>query len=231
MTTPQPPPAPDLEDLHPPLAAYVEKRWSEVDAIPDERRAALDKLAGWVRRSVGASESASLTFICTHNSRRSHMTQLWAQTAAAVMGVPGIKTFSGGTEATAFNPRAVAAMTRAGFDIERPDDADNPHYAVGYGPSSPRMEAFSKVFGHEANPKEGFVAVMTCSQADASCPFVPGAAYRVSLPYEDPKASDGTEREAGAYDARVAQVATEMLYVFSRAVPSGDRHGSERSNP
>ena len=55
------------------------------------------------------------------------------------------------------------------------------------------MEAteFSKHYGDPANPQQGFAALMVCGEADAACPFVKGAALRVSMPYLDPKIYDG----------------------------------------
>ena len=57
---------------------------------------------------------------------------------------------------------------------------------------------------------------MTCSEADEACPVVLGAALRIPIRYEDPKIYDGTHEESTAYDARCLQIATEMLYLFSR---------------
>lgn len=143
------------------------------------------------------------------------MGQVWAATAAAHHGIDGVRTYSGGTEATAFNPRAVAAMQRAGFAIENPG-GQNPHYLVRFAETGPSMECFSKSYDDPANPGEGFAAIMTCSEADEACPVVLGAALRLPLRYDDPKVADGTSEEAAAYDERCLQIATEMLYLFSR---------------
>ncbi|MCK4776283.1 MAG: protein-tyrosine-phosphatase, partial [Candidatus Krumholzibacteria bacterium] len=62
---------------------------------------------------------------------------------------------------------------------------------------------------------EDFCAVMTCSQADKNCPVVVGASMRVAIPYDDPKAFDGTDQEAANYDERCRQISREMLYLFS----------------
>ena len=202
--------------LHPALAEHVRDHVRRIDAIAPPRREALDQLAAWIAERRAASEPVRLLFICTHNSRRSHMGQLWAATAAAYFGVDDVTTFSGGTEATAFNPRAVASLRRAGFVIDTSDDGDNPRYEVSYSTSRPAMQAWSKVYDDAANPSDGFAAVMTCSAADEACPFVRGADVRIAIPYDDPKAADGTPAEAATYDARSAQIATEMLYVFSR---------------
>ena len=76
------------------------------------------------------------------------------------------------------------------------------------------MEAWSKVYTNDANPTQGFCAIMTCSEADEACPAVFGAKARVSLPFEDPKKADGTPQEAETYLARCQQVATELAFVF-----------------
>jgi len=201
--------------LYPELASYVASILPDIQTISEDRRRPLDELASFIDSRLAAGESAELTFICTHNSRRSHISQLWAATAAAYYGVRGVETYSGGTEATAFNPRAVAAMRRAGFHIED-GKGDNPHYRVTFSAEAPVLECFSKKYDDDFNPKDSFAAIMTCSEADKHCPFVFGAASRIAVPYVDPKESDGTPQEASTYDARVRQIAAEMFYVFSR---------------
>lgn len=155
----------------------------------------------------------------THNSRRSHLAQIWAQAAALHYRVPGVEVYSGGTEATAFNPRAVAALRRAGFDIQASADGNgsNPRYLVRFGGRSEPLECFSKIYSQPPNPQADFCAVMTCSEADRNCPLVAGATVRIALPYDDPKAFDGNPQESAAYDERCRQIAREMLYVFSQA--------------
>lgn len=143
------------------------------------------------------------------------MGQLWAAAAATHFGVEAVSTYSGGTEVTEFHPRAVAAMRRAGFALDA-SDGENPHYSVTYSDEAPTIECFSKVYDDRRNPSEGFAAIMTCSDADEACPVVLGAALRVPLRYDDPKSADGSPTEAGVYDARSMQIATEMLYLFSQ---------------
>lgn len=207
--------APGQVALYPALQANVQALKQGFDAIPDERKKQLKKLALFIQSKQASGETAELTFICTHNSRRSHLSQLWAATAAAYYGVEGVKTHSGGTEATAFNPRAVAAVERAGFRVERPE-GENPHYQVTFSDEAPAQECFSKKYDDPVNPSSGFAAVMTCSEADKNCPTVEGASLRVALPFVDPKEADGTPEEAATYDARSRQIGTEMFYLFSR---------------
>jgi len=198
------------------LVSYLGDRLTEVDRILADRRTTMEQLARFVVERVEAGQPALLTFICTHNSRRSHMAQLWAQTAAHYFGVDRVETYSGGTEATAFNPRAVAALQRAGFLIDGQGEGGNPIYRVRWAESSAPMECFSKVYDRAPNPAEGFCAVMTCSAADSACPVVSGAGARIAIPFDDPKNFDGTDQETVKYDERCRQIAREMLYAFSR---------------
>lgn len=182
---------------------------------PEDRKDVLQKLTDYIHEKQTAGEKPLLNFICTHNSRRSQLAQVWAQTAAAYYGVE-VDCFSGGVEVTAFNPRAVEALKRAGFQITQKTEGANPVYEVRYALEARPIEAFSKIFDDPINPDRRFAAVMTCSDADENCPFIPGAEKRIALNYEDPKAFDGTPRETEKYDERSRQIATELLYVFAK---------------
>lgn len=194
------------------LQVYVSTLIEEEPLIPLARQQALAKLASYINEKQ-KGQSIALNFICTHNSRRSHLGQIWTAVAAAFYGLDHINTFSGGTEATAFNPRAVAAMIRAGFKIENPG-GENPHYQVAYGAGGPPLECFSKVYDDPFNPRDNFAAIMTCSDADENCPIIPGAEMRLALTYEDPKAADDTPEEAQRYDERVRQIGREIFYAM-----------------
>ncbi len=213
----------DAPALYPEVETFVRARVAEFDQIPLERRAVLGNLGSYVRAQLDSSGRCQLIFICTHNSRRSHMGQVWCAIAAAFYERPGVVAYSGGTESTAFNPRAVDALRRAGLRIEQTTQADNPIYHVRFSDAVPAITCFSKVFDQAPNPKQGFAAVMTCAQADAACPSVPGADARFAIPYEDPKAFDGDKLESIMYDERCAQIAREMLYLFSQVREIGSR--------
>lgn len=203
--------------LHPDLQRYVNDRViPAVAAIPAERKESLDQIAAFVKERKAASATADLTFICTHNSRRSHLSQLWAATAAWNFGQDHVRTYSGGTEATAFNPRAVAAVERAGFHVVKPE-GKNPVYEVSFTSDRNFEPCWSKKYDDAANPQKDFCAVMTCSEADKNCPIVFGALDRISLPYNDPKEADGTPEEAARYDERCLQIAAELWYVMQQA--------------
>ncbi|MCF0041443.1 protein-tyrosine-phosphatase [Dyadobacter fanqingshengii] len=206
----------DKKALNPKLSAYIETVKANFSKIPLDRIEELDKIAAFIQKQVNASQPVQLTYICTHNSRRSHFGQIWAAVAGAYYNIPNVKTYSGGTEATAFNERAVAACERAGFEITKTSEGKNPVYHVSYGADTEPVKAFSKKYDEASNPQSDFCAIMTCSQADEACPVVKGSTARVAVPYDDPKAFDGTPQETVKYDERCKQIATETLYVFSK---------------
>ncbi len=182
--------------------------------ITEERKAILADYISYIRQKHEKGQTVHLNFICTHNSRRSQFSQIWAQTAADYYGVPA-QCYSGGVEVTAFNERAVASIKRSGFQVSQ-EGENNPVYAVQYAGDGQLIRAFSKVFDDPANALPAFAAIMTCSHADENCPFIPGAEVRIPVRYEDPKAFDDTPEEADRYDERSMQIANEMFYVFSQ---------------
>lgn len=197
---------------------YLREAAASFSDIPPERQKLLGEIAVAIRQEQQQKKTARLTFICTHNSRRSHFGQVWAAVAAHYFGLKNIETFSGGTEATAFNPRAVVALERIGFRVENPS-GENPHYRLYFAEDTEALVCFSKKYDDPANPQHDFFALMTCSEADENCPFIPGVKHRFSLTYRDPKEADDTPEEAQRYNERCRQIATEMLYLMQKARP------------
>lgn len=201
--------------IYPELSNVIKSYLGNFDQIPGERKKVLEKLAAFVHGKMKHGNRTDLIFICTHNSRRSHLSQVWAQTAAEFYNVKNVDTYSGGTEVTALNPRVVKALTSVGYRIERLNENANPVYEVRYSDDVEPMRLFSKTYDDETNPKEKFGAVMTCARADQNCPMVTGAETRIAITYEDPGAADNTLNEATAYAESVRQIGEEMLYAFS----------------
>ena len=187
-----------------------------IEAISKERKQALQPLIDYIQTKVTRNKNANLNFICTHNSRRSHLSQVWAQAAAHFYNIKNVYCYSGGTEATALFPMAAKTLEQAGFKIEVLSEGKNPVYAIKYAENEHPIIGFSKTFDHPFNPKCEFAAIMTCSDADANCPFIPGSEKRIPVKYDDPKAFDNTPQQAEKYEERSNQIATEMLYVFSK---------------
>ncbi len=184
--------------------------------ISMERQTVLQPLIAYIQLKVSEGKSIRLNFICTHNSRRSHLSQIWAQTMAFHFGVNKVFCYSGGTEATAMFPKVGETLTQQGFEIQKLSEASNPVYAVKFDENEPAVIFFSKKFDDAFNPISGFGAIMTCSSADEGCPFISGAEQRLPIRYEDPKAFDGTELMNAKYAERSLDIATEMYFVFSQ---------------
>ncbi|HNV30089.1 MAG TPA: protein-tyrosine-phosphatase [Cyclobacteriaceae bacterium] len=202
--------------LYPTLGNKISQFEKDYSQIPEDRKQLLNLLVEFIEKKQKAGEPITLNFICTHNSRRSHIAQLWAQAAAHYYGIKNVFCFSGGTEATAFNPRAVKAMQAAGFSITKTKEGENPVYEVRYADDAAPVIAFSKTYDDPFNHNKDFAAIMTCSHADENCPLVLGASGRIALTYDDPKEFDGTRLETEKYTERVHQIGTEIFYAFSQ---------------
>lgn len=184
--------------------------------VPAERKICLQPLIAYLNEKVDNGERIRLNFICTHNSRRSHLSQVWAQTMAYHFGLKDLFCYSGGTEATAMFTKVAETLASQGFEILQLAEGSNPVYAVKYALNEPPIMCFSKVYDNRFNPASGFGAIMTCSNADEGCPLVMGAEARFSIKYEDPKISDGTPEQTAVYRQRSLEIAREMFYVFSQ---------------
>ncbi len=195
------------------LKAYIVEATYAMENLPEERKATLEEIGEYLLTEMETGNTAKVIFICTHNSRRSHMAQIWFQTLASYYGIDSVASYSGGTEATKFHPNAAEAMKRAGFTIKPiPSPEERPIYSVYDGVV--QQFVFSKKFNAVENPQSGFAAVMVCSEADASCPIVRGADARFSLPHEDPRYFDDSPSMEVKYDERVWQIALEMAYTL-----------------
>jgi len=198
------------------LYTEIQKSIAKIDlnTISTARKMVLQPLVDYVQEKVSSNSEIRLNFICTHNSRRSHLCQVWAQTLAKHHGVQ-ITSYSGGTEATALFSAAKNTLVNSGFQVQQLSEASNPVYAIGYSENDAPIIGFSKTFDNAFNPSSEFAAILTCSQADEGCPFIAGAEKRIPITYIDPKVFDNTPQQQEKYAERSMQIATEMSYVFS----------------
>lgn len=187
----------------------------QFDSISLDRKAVLLQLSDYIHAKIDSKLPIQLMYVCTHNSRRSHFGQIWSAVSADFYSIPQVSTFSGGTESTAFHPNAIQALMDTGFEIFSADSTnENPRYTVQFGENQ-RTVCFSKVYNDSVNPTNAFAAIMTCSDAEENCPFIPGVELRVGTTYDDPKAFDGTVLQSEKYMERSNQIALETLFVFS----------------
>lgn len=200
------------------LFINIENQIKKLDetSISVERQNIAQPLVDYIQSRVDSKQEIRLNFICTHNSRRSHLSQVWAQTLAHYFDIKNVFCYSGGTETTALFPMAAKTLENTGFEIEVIADGSNPIYAIKYAADAHPILGFSKKFDSNFNPNSNFVAVLTCSSADKECPYIPNAEVRIPMTFEDPKAFDNTPQQAEKYNERSLQIATELKYVFSK---------------
>lgn len=184
--------------------------------INQGRNPILRPLVEYIQQRLDLGKDINLNFICTHNSRRSHLCQVWAQIAAAYYQIPKVNCYSGGTEETALFPKIAETLRNQGVDVQIISEAANPIYALKYDVNAQPIIGFSKKYDDPFNPQSDFAAIMTCSQADGGCPFIPGAEKRVPITFEDPRMSDNTPQQDEVYYNRSLEIAAEMFYVFSQ---------------
>lgn len=199
----------------PKVIQHCDKCLKDINNISDQRKAELQSVSAFIRAKKDLGLPIKVIVICTHNSRRSHFGQIWLKVAANYYDVE-IETYSGGTEATAFHPNAVASVERCGFDVNADENEVNPNYAISYSENEPPIQCYSKRFDHTDNPSETFGAILVCNDAAEACPFVPGADERFVLPYNDPKEFDGSSIRKEKYDERCLQIGAEMFYIISQ---------------
>ncbi|QNM86742.1 hypothetical protein H9W90_06395 [Polaribacter pectinis] len=182
--------------------------------LEETRKSLLGKIAKEIANEYAKNERVNLNFICTHNSRRSQLGQVWSFFAANYFDL-NIRAYSGGTEVTAFHRNTVKTLQKVGFTFDLVDFShQNPKYLISYNGSKKSILGFSKRFDNPANP-EPFIAITTCNNADTNCPFIPTASHRFHLPFVDPKASDDTDHKEETYLKTNRQIAGEVFYIFS----------------
>lgn len=207
--------------LFPALVDYI----SDLDSktISKTRKEALQQLVKCLQEKVNQQVAIRLNFICTHNSRRSHFAQVWTQALAAYFGLEIVYSYSGGTETTAVFPMVLETLLITGFQVKPLTQGQNPIYSIKYGENEPPLIGFSKEWNHFFNPKNQFIAILTCAEADEACPTIFGAEKRISLPFVDPKIYDNTPLQVQKYGETSLQIATELFYVFAKIKTENDQ--------
>ncbi len=108
-------------------------------------------------------------FLCVYNSARSQI----AEGLAGELGKGRIEAYSAGLSATTVNPYAIQVMKEIGVNIS--------------SQRSKSLEVFT-------NQQFDFVITL-CSEAEESCPVMPGEAKRLHWPFPDPARVRGGEKE------------------------------------
>lgn len=182
--------------------------------IEDPRKELLQKIATFIVKELKNNQSVNINYICTHNSRRSQLAQVWSNFATHYFHFNEIESFSGGTVVTSFYRNTVKTLQEVGFNFQLIEFShQNPVYLIAYKNCEHPIFGFSKLYNNELN-KTPFIAITTCSSADENCPFISEAIERFHLPFNDPKQFDNTLYKAEKYLETNKQIAGEIHYLF-----------------
>ena len=188
----------------------------DINTLGNKREVALESLIDYIQEKHNKKEDILLNFICTHNSRRSHLSQIWAQTMASFFDIKNVYCYSGGTESTKIYPMVIETMESIGFEIKKLSEGNNSIYSIKYNNNDMPIIGFSKSYNDSFNPKSNYAAIMVCSSADEACPVVNGCEKRISLTFDDPKDFDNSPLQKEKYLERSIEIATNLYYVFSK---------------
>jgi len=194
--------------LYPKLSQYLESLDLPIAA---DRQSLWSKLAAQMR---SRPEPIVLNFICTHNARRSVLSQSWAHALAHHNGINDLIAYSGGAESTFIHPNSIATLKHIGFQIETVETGPNPLYRLNCGEESQPLSLFSKRFD-DPSAEFPYHAILVCSKSDSTCPFIPNAKTRNLIPFEDPGLFDQDDNWLNHYLKASAQIASELQYFFS----------------
>jgi len=182
--------------------------------LNETRKELLLKVASKIIETYQSNGSVTMNYICTHNSRRSQIGQVWTFFASQYFNLD-IKPFSGGTEITAFHRNTVNTLKEVGFTFHVKEFShENPVYQVSFEGTENYILGFSKKYDHPLNTTPYF-AITTCDSADENCPFIPEAIDRFHLPYKDPKYADNTSEQGKAYLYTNEIIASEVFFIFN----------------
>jgi arsenate reductase len=192
---------------------FFQKALKDVE-LSDDRKSLLLNISGFIVDELKSNRTVHLNFICTHNSRRSQLAQVWAHYAIDYFQLNNINSFSGGTETTAFFSNTVKTLQEVGFEFHIKDFShQNPIYEISFKKMNTKILGFSKVYNDPMN-EQPFMAITTCSNADENCPFISEAVKRFHLPFTDPKIADNTPNALEIYKKTSKLIAGEIGFLI-----------------
>jgi arsenate reductase len=112
----------------------------------------------------------NVLFICTGNSARSQI----AESILRKKAEKYFTVYSAGTEPKGINPYTIRVMKEAGYDLSNNKSKHLNEYL-----GKIKME----------------IVIAVCSEGDKNCPIFPGVGIKLSWPFEDPAAFEGSEEE------------------------------------
>ena len=172
--------------------------------LRDYQKRRVKKISEELRGEINSCNK--IVFICTHNSRRSQLCEVWGSILSKRFNLD-LSFFSAGTEKTEVCGEAIKSLERAGMDFT----------IVGNNILiQNKIELHSKTL--DEIKEDEFISLITCSDAEKNCPIDPRSKKNIKLFYDDPKKYDGTKEESDEYDKTCKLIASELNRIFKLLV-------------
>ena len=172
--------------------------------LRDYQKRRVKKISEELRGEINSCNK--IVFICTHNSRRSQLCEVWGSILSKRFNLD-LSFFSAGTEKTEVCGEAIKSLERAGIEIGIGGKIKLMHNQI---------ELHSKTL--DEIKEDEFIAIMTCSDAEKNCPVEPRSKKNIKLFYDDPKKYDGTIEASVEYDKTCRLIASELNAIFKTLV-------------
>lgn len=201
------------------IVSKINQLEGQVNLITAKRKEELKHLAELIVSEYDDYGEVDIIVICTENSLRSQLVQLWVKSISENYNLDFLNAFSGGTKVTSFNSNMVNALSDYGFSIEKLNDIENPGYLISQSEDDKSTDVmFSKLYDDEFNPEYDFIALIVCDVAAENCPVVEDSSHRLVLPYENVKQFDNTEEQLDKYKEKIEEIGREMMFMIMNVV-------------
>ena len=178
------------------------KFFSRIDSFnPNQKRKKrLDNIASVINENL--NKTRSIVFLCTHNSRRSQICEVWGKVFAEIYRKK-ININSAGAFKTVVHSQVYESIVKCGLIVNN------------------KKEIFFDKKKFKLNSKttdsitmKNFIAVMTCSDAEKSCPHDPKSIRNIKMFFNDPRIYDETDKMSREYLKTTTYIAEELNYIF-----------------
>jgi len=172
--------------------------------LEDYQEKRVKKISQELKSSINTYKK--IVFICTHNSRRSQLCEVWGSILSKRFNLD-LFFYSAGTKKTEVYTEVIKSLQRAGLEIDMEGKIKLMHNQI---------ELHSKTL--DEIKEDEFIAMMTCSDAEKNCPVDQRSKKNIILFYDDPKKYDRTIHESNEYDKTCRLIASELNAIFKTLV-------------
>ncbi len=163
------------------------KFFSRIDSFnPNQKRKKrLDNIASVINENL--NKTRSIVFLCTHNSRRSQICEVWGKVFAEIYRKK-ININSAGAFKTVVHSQVYESIVKCGLVVDNKKEIffDKKKFKL----NSKTIDSLTM---------KNFIAVMTCSNAEKSCPNDPRSIRNIKMFFNDPRIYDETDKMSREY--------------------------------